>query len=68
MLIHPHPPFPPQPILPHTLNLTSLKRYHLPPAIHIIPNNIIPFTTQTHQSPSTKYPSHFPNGYQIPIL
>ncbi|GAA0329199.1 2-oxoglutarate dehydrogenase E1 component [Bacillus carboniphilus] len=68
ILIHGDAAFPGQGIVAETLNLSQLRGYHTGGTIHIIANNMIGFTTESHDSRSTKYASDLAKGYEVPIV
>lgn len=68
IIIHGDAAFPGQGIVAETLNLGNLKGYRTNGTIHIIANNTIGFTTESHDSRSTRYASDLAKGYEIPIV
>jgi 2-oxoglutarate dehydrogenase E1 component len=68
ILIHGDAAFPGQGIVSETLNLGGLKGYRTGGTIHIIANNLVGFTTDSHDSRSTKYASDLAKGFEIPIV
>ncbi|KAB2333238.1 2-oxoglutarate dehydrogenase E1 component [Cytobacillus depressus] len=68
IIIHGDAAFPGQGVVAETLNLGQLKGYNTGGSIHIIANNTIGFTTESHDSRSTRYASDLAKGYEIPIL
>ncbi|GAA3312981.1 hypothetical protein GCM10020331_002060 [Ectobacillus funiculus] len=57
ILVHGDAAFPGQGIVAETLNLGGLKGYQTGGTIHIIANNLVGFTTDSHDSRSTRYAS-----------
>jgi 2-oxoglutarate dehydrogenase E1 component len=68
ILIHGDAAFPGQGIVAETLNLSKLKGYQTGGTIHIIVNNMVGFTTDSHDSRSTRYASDLSKGFEIPIV
>ncbi|WZY01669.1 2-oxoglutarate dehydrogenase E1 component [Bacillus sp. FSL W7-1360] len=68
ILIHGDAAFPGQGIVTETLNLSRLAGYQTGGALHIIANNNIGYTTETHDSRSTTYASDPAKGFEIPIV
>ncbi|MBT2691200.1 2-oxoglutarate dehydrogenase E1 component [Bacillus sp. ISL-47] len=68
IIIHGDAAFPGQGIVAETLNLGQLTGYNTGGSIHIIANNTIGFTTESHDSRSTRYASDLAKGYEMPIL
>ena len=68
IIIHGDAAFPGQGIVAETLNLENLKGYRTNGTIHIIANNSIGFTTESHDSRSTRYASDLAKGFEIPIV
>jgi 2-oxoglutarate dehydrogenase E1 component len=68
VLVHGDAAFPGQGIVSETLNLGRLKGYQTGGTIHIITNNMVGFTTDSHDSRSTRYASDLAKGYEIPIV
>lgn len=68
ILIHGDAAFPGQGIVAETLNLSQLRGFRTGGTIHIIANNKIGFTTEYHDSRSTRYSSDLAKGYEIPII
>ncbi|MCM3713979.1 2-oxoglutarate dehydrogenase E1 component [Halalkalibacter oceani] len=68
ILIHGDAAFPGQGVVTETLNLSRLRGYQTGGSLHIIANNNIGFTTETHDSRSTTYASDPAKGFEIPIL
>lgn len=68
ILVHGDAAFPGQGIVAETLNLGGLKGYQTGGTIHIIANNMVGFTTDSHDSRSTRYTSDLAKGFEIPIL
>ncbi|WP_373231112.1 2-oxoglutarate dehydrogenase E1 component [Cohnella sp.] len=55
-------------IVAETLNFNNLKGYTNGGTVHIIVNNRIGFTTESHDSRSTHYASDLAKGFEIPII
>ncbi|TFE23312.1 2-oxoglutarate dehydrogenase E1 component [Cohnella luojiensis] len=55
-------------IVAETLNFNNLRGYTSGGTIHIIANNRIGFTTESHDSRSTHYASDLAKGFEIPII
>lgn len=68
ILVHGDAAFPGQGIVAETLNLGGLKGYQTGGTIHIIANNLVGFTTDSHDSRSTRYASDLAKGFEIPIV
>jgi 2-oxoglutarate dehydrogenase E1 component len=68
ILVHGDAAFPGQGIVAETLNLSGLKGYRIGGTIHIIANNMVGFTTDSHDSRSTRYSSDLAKGFEIPIV
>jgi 2-oxoglutarate dehydrogenase E1 component len=68
ILVHGDAAFPGQGIVAETLNLGGLKGYRTGGTIHIIANNMVGFTTDSHDSRSTRYSSDMAKGFEIPIV
>ncbi|MGM0972318.1 MAG: 2-oxoglutarate dehydrogenase E1 component [Bacillota bacterium] len=68
IIIHGDAAFPGQGIVAETLNLGQLTGYNTGGSIHIIANNTIGFTTESHDSRSTRYASDLAKGYEMPIM
>lgn len=68
VLVHGDAAFPGQGIVSETLNLGRLNGYQTGGTIHIITNNMVGFTTDSHDSRSTRYASDLGKGYEIPIV
>jgi 2-oxoglutarate dehydrogenase E1 component len=68
ILVHGDAAFPGQGIVSETLNLGGLKGYQTGGTIHIIANNMVSFTTDSHDSRSTRYASDLAKGFEIPIV
>ena len=68
ILVHGDAAFPGQGIVAETLNLGGLKGYKTGGTIHIIANNMIGFTTDSHDSRFTRYASDLAKGYEIPVV
>ncbi|MFF2480664.1 2-oxoglutarate dehydrogenase E1 component [Paenibacillus sp. NPDC058071] len=68
IVIHGDAAFPGEGIVAETLNLAQLNGYKHGGTLHIIANNRIGFTTESHDSRSTHYASDVAKGYEIPIV
>lgn len=68
ILVHGDAAFPGQGIVAETLNLGGLRGYRTGGTIHIIANNMVGFTTDSHDSRFTKYASDLAKGYEIPVV
>ncbi|CAM3857022.1 2-oxoglutarate dehydrogenase E1 component [Cohnella lubricantis] len=68
IVIHGDAAFPGEGIVAETLNIGQLPGYRIGGTIHIIANNKIGFTTESHDSRSTHYSSDPAKGYEIPIV
>lgn len=68
IIIHGDAAFPGQGVVAETLNLGQLTGYDTGGSIHIIANNTIGFTTESHDSRSTRYASDLAKGFEVPIL
>ena len=51
-----------------TLNLQALPGYSTGGTIHLIANNQLGFTTDPHESRSTRYASDLAKGFDMPII
>jgi 2-oxoglutarate dehydrogenase E1 component len=68
VLIHGDAAFPGQGIVAETLNLQALAGYSTGGTIHVIANNQLGFTTDPHESRSTRYASDLAKGFDVPII
>jgi 2-oxoglutarate dehydrogenase E1 component len=68
VLVHGDAAFTGQGVVAETLNLSSLSGYETGGTIHIISNNQIGFTTDPHDSRSTRHASDLAKGFDIPII
>ncbi|MCE5171306.1 2-oxoglutarate dehydrogenase E1 component [Paenibacillus profundus] len=68
VLIHGDAAFPGEGIVSETLNFNKLRGYQNGGTVHIIVNNRIGFTTDSHDSRSTLYASDLAKGFEIPIV
>ncbi|MDH3226608.1 MAG: multifunctional oxoglutarate decarboxylase/oxoglutarate dehydrogenase thiamine pyrophosphate-binding subunit/dihydrolipoyllysine-residue succinyltransferase subunit [Thermoleophilia bacterium] len=68
ILVHGDAAFTGQGVVAETLNLSSLEGYETGGTIHIISNNQIGFTTDPHDSRSTRHASDLAKGFDIPII
>jgi multifunctional 2-oxoglutarate metabolism enzyme len=68
VLIHGDAAFPGQGIVAETLNLQALRGYSTGGTLHVIANNQLGFTTDPHESRSTRYASDLAKGFDVPII
>jgi multifunctional 2-oxoglutarate metabolism enzyme len=68
ILIHGDAAFPGQGIVAETLNLQALRGYSTGGTLHVIANNQLGFTTDPHESRSTRYASDLAKGFDVPII
>lgn len=68
VLVHGDAAFPGQGCVAETLNFSRTAAYHTGGTIHIIANNNIGFTAETHESRSTEYSSDLAKGFDVPII
>ncbi|WP_096434970.1 2-oxoglutarate dehydrogenase E1 component [Alteribacter populi] len=68
ILIHGDAAFPGQGIVAETLNLSQLTGYSTGGTVHVIANNMIGFTTSSHDSRSTNYASDLAKGFEVPVI
>ena len=68
VLIHGDAAFPGQGVVSETLNLQSLDGYSTGGTVHVITNNQVGFTTNPHDSRSTRYASDPAKGFDVPII
>ena len=68
VLIHGDAAFPGQGVVAETLNLQALEGYSTGGTVHVIANNQLGFTTDPHESRSTRYASDLAKGFDIPII
>ncbi|WP_239618560.1 2-oxoglutarate dehydrogenase E1 component [Cohnella mopanensis] len=68
IVIHGDAAFSGEGIVAETLNFNNLRGYTSGGTIHIIANNRIGFTTESHDSRSTHYASDLAKGFEIPII
>ncbi|TCM97922.1 2-oxoglutarate dehydrogenase E1 component [Paenibacillus sp. BK033] len=68
IIMHGDAAFPGEGIVAETMNLSQLNGYAHGGTLHIIVNNKIGFTTESHDSRSTHYASDVAKGYEIPIV
>ncbi|WEG14108.1 2-oxoglutarate dehydrogenase E1 component [Pullulanibacillus sp. KACC 23026] len=55
-------------VVAETLNLSQIDAYKTGGTINIIANNLIGFTTESHQGRSTRYSSDLAKGFDIPVI
>jgi 2-oxoglutarate dehydrogenase E1 component len=68
ILIHGDAAFAGQGVVAETLNLQELAGYTTGGTLHLIANNQIGFTTEPHESRSTRYSSDLAKGFDVPIV
>jgi 2-oxoglutarate dehydrogenase E1 component len=68
VLIHGDAAFPGQGVVAETLNLQALDGYSTGGTLHIITDNQLGFTTDPHDSRSTRYASDLAKGFDVPII
>ncbi|KQO01209.1 2-oxoglutarate dehydrogenase E1 component [Paenibacillus sp. Leaf72] len=68
IVMHGDAAFPGEGIVAETLNIAQLRGYTSGGTLHVIVNNRIGFTTESHDSRSTQYASDVAKGYEIPIV
>ncbi|WP_018393399.1 2-oxoglutarate dehydrogenase E1 component [Bacillus sp. 37MA] len=68
IIIHGDAAFPGQGIVGETFNMSQINGYKTGGSIHIISNNMIGFTTESHDSRSTRYASDVAKGFEVPIV
>lgn len=68
ILVHGDAAFPGEGVVAESLNLSQLRGYQTGGSIHIIANNNIGFTAESHDSRSTLYASDLAKGFEIPIV
>ncbi len=68
VLIHGDAAFSGQGIVSECFNLQELDGYRVGGTLHLISNNQIGFTTDTHDSRSTRYASDLAKGFNVPII
>ena len=68
VLIHGDAAFTGQGIVSEVFNMQSLAGYDTGGTIHLIANNQIGFTTDVHDSRSTRYASDLAKGFDVPIV
>lgn len=68
VLMHGDAAFAGEGIVPETLNFNRLPGYSNGGTVHIIVNNRIGFTTESHDARSTYYASDLAKGFEIPIV
>ena len=68
IVIHGDSAFAAEGVVAETLNLARLAGYTTGGTLHIITNNQMGFTTEPHESRSTRYSSDLAKGYDIPVI
>lgn len=68
ILLHGDAAFPGQGVVAESLNLSGLEGYSTGGTIHIIVNNQIGYTTDSHDSRSTLYAGDLAKGFEIPVV
>jgi 2-oxoglutarate dehydrogenase E1 component len=68
VLLHGDAAFPGQGVVAETLNLQALEGYTTGGTLHLITNNQLGFTTDPHESRSTRYASDLAKGFDVPII
>ncbi|ADH99549.1 2-oxoglutarate dehydrogenase E1 component [Salisediminibacterium selenitireducens] len=68
VLIHGDAAFPGQGVVAETINLSGLRGYSTGGTIHLIANNLLGFTTDSHDSRSTTYASDMARGFDVPVI
>jgi 2-oxoglutarate dehydrogenase E1 component len=68
LLIHGDAAFIGQGVVAETLNLTGLEGYATGGTIHVIVNNQVGFTTNPHESRSTRYASDITRMLKVPVF
>lgn len=68
VLIHGDAAFAGEGVVQETLNLSELAGYRVGGTLHVILNNQVGFTTDTHESRSTTYASDVAKMLQVPIF
>jgi len=68
LVVHGDAAFPGQGVVAETLNLQELVGYRTGGSVHIIANNQVGFTTDSHDSRSTVYASDLARGFEVPII
>lgn len=68
IVIHGDAAFPGQGVVAESLNLQDLEGYNVNGAVHLICNNQVGFTTDPHDSRSTRWASDLAKGFDLPII
>ena len=68
VLVHGDAAFPGEGVVAETLNMSQLPGYQVGGVIHIIANNQLGFTAESHESRSTRYASDLAKGFEIPVV
>jgi 2-oxoglutarate dehydrogenase E1 component len=68
VLVHGDAAFGGEGVVAETLNMARLRGYDVGGSLHLIVNNQIGFTTDSHDSRSTFYSSDLAKGYGIPVV
>ena len=68
IVVHGDAAFPGEGVVAETLNLSRLRGYRVGGTFHIIVNNQVGFTTDSHDARSTYYSSDLAKGFEIPIF
>ncbi len=68
IVIHGDAAFPGQGVVAESLNLQDLEGYKVGGAVHLICNNQVGFTTDPHDSRSTRWASDLAKGFDLPII
>jgi 2-oxoglutarate dehydrogenase E1 component len=68
IVLHGDAAFPGQGVVSESMNLQALDGYQVGGTLHIITNNQIGFTTDPHDSRSTRWASDPAKGFDVPII